>query len=105
MGEWIYAQIDHSVALEPEHEIIPTNTNAQTISVQNYQMLLDSDTTAIYEGLHLAGYPVDVNDGLVIGAILPQSPAAGILQNGDIITGANGKNRNHTNRICQISYN
>jgi PDZ domain-containing protein len=39
----------------------------------------------------LAGYPVDVNDGLVIGAILPQSPAAGILQNGDIITGANGK--------------
>jgi len=92
MGEWIYAQLDQSVALEPEHEIVPTNTNAQTISVQNYQMLLDSDTTAIFVGLRLAGYPVDVNDGLVIGAILPQSPAAGILQNGDIITGANGKN-------------
>jgi PDZ domain-containing protein len=91
MGEWIYAQLDHSVSLEPEHEIVPTNTNAQTISVQNYQMLLDSDTTAIYVGLHMAGYPVDVNDGLVIGAILPQSPAVGILQNGDIITGANGK--------------
>ena len=91
IGEWLYAQLDHSVALEPEHEIVPTNTNAQTISVQNYQMLLDSDTTAIYVGLHMAGYPVDVNDGLVIGAILPQSPAVGILQNGDIITGANGK--------------
>ena len=90
-GEWIYAQLDHSVALEPEHEIIPTNTNALTISVQNYQMLLDSDTTAIYVGLHMAGYPVDVNDGLVIGAILPQSPALGTLQNGDIITGADGK--------------
>ena len=91
MGEWIYAQLNHSIALEPENEIVPTNTNTQTISVQNYQMLLDSDTTAIFVGLHLAGYPVDINDGLVIGAILPQSPAVGILQNGDIITGANGK--------------
>ena len=91
VGEWIYAKLDHSVALEPEHEIVPTNTNAQTISVQNYQMLLDSDTTAIYVGLHMAGYPVDVDDGLVIGAIVPQSPASGTLQNGDIITGANGK--------------
>ena len=90
-GEWFYAQLDHSVTLEPEHEIVPTSTNAQTISVQNYQMLLDSDTTAIFVGLNLAGYPVDVNDGLIIGAILSQSPANGILQLGDIITGANGK--------------
>ena len=90
-GEWFYAQLDHSVIIESEHQIVPQNTTAQAVSQQNYQMLLDSDTTAIVVGLHLAGYPVDVNDGVIISSILTQSPASGILQIGDIITGANGK--------------
>ena len=90
VGEWIYAQLDHAVVIEPESQIVPPNTNAQTVSVQNYQMLSNSDTTAIFIGLHLAGYQVDINDGLIIGAIQPQSQAVGILQTGDIITGANG---------------
>ena len=90
VGEWIYAQLDHAVVIEPESQIVPPNTNAQTVSVQNYQMLSNSDTTAIFTGLHLAGYQVDINDGLIIGAIQPQSQAVGVLQTGDIITGANG---------------
>jgi Lon-like protease len=90
-GEWFYAQLDHSVLIQPQEEIVPKNSTAQKESQQSYQMLLDSDTTAIIVGLHLAGYPVDVNDGLTVISILPESPSNGILAPGDVIHGANGQ--------------
>ena len=53
-------------------------------------MLLDSETTAIIVGLRLAGYPVAINnDGVSIVSILPSSPAVGVLQPDDVITGLN----------------
>ena len=55
-------------------------------------MLQDSETTAVIVGLRLAGYPVDINnDGVSIVSILPSSPAVGVLQPDDVITGVNGQ--------------
>jgi len=89
-GEWAYAHVDRSIRLVPQTQIVPSDTTAQNVSRENYQMLLDSATTAVIVGLRLAGYPVTINnDGVSIVAILPSSPAVAVLQPGDVITGVN----------------
>jgi PDZ domain-containing protein len=89
-GEWAYAHLDRSIRLVPQTQIVPSDTTAQNVSRENYQMLQDSETTAIIVGLRLAGYPVAINnDGVSIVSILPSSPAVAVLQPGDVITGVN----------------
>lgn len=91
-GEWAFAHLNNSIKLEPEDRIVPRSTTAQNLSLENYHMLLNSETVAIVEGLRLAGYTVNINNsGAGIVSILPQSPAAKVLQPGDVITGINGK--------------
>ena len=91
-GEWFYAHIDHSIRLVPPEQVVPKDKTAQSVSAEDYQMLLDSETTAIIVGLRLAGYPAEVhNDGVSITSILASSPAYTVLQLNDIITGINGK--------------
>jgi len=90
-GEWLYAHLDRSVKLVSQEEIVPRTETAQSVSRGDYRMLLDSKTTAIIVGLRLAGYPVETkNDGVGVVSILDASPAIGILQPDDIITGLNG---------------
>jgi PDZ domain-containing protein len=89
-GEWAYAHLDRSIRLVPQTQIVPSNKTAQSVSRENYQMLQDSETTAVIVGLRLAGYPVAINnDGVSIVSILPSSPAVAVLQPGDVITGVN----------------
>jgi PDZ domain-containing protein len=91
VGEWVYAHLDRSIRLEPQDQVVPSTKTVQSVSRENYQMLQDSETTAIIVGLRLAGYPVDINnDGVSIVSILPSSPAARVLQPDDVITGVNG---------------
>ena len=92
VGEWIYGHLDPSIKLESEDQIVPRSQTVQALSQQNFRMLLSSGTTAVIEGLRLAGYTVEIqSDGAEIISILPQSPAAGILQPGDVIIDMNGQ--------------
>jgi PDZ domain-containing protein len=89
-GEWAYAHLDHSIRLVPQTQIVPSDKTAQSVSRENYQMLQDSETTAVIVGLRLAEYPVTINnDGVSIVSILPSSPAVAVLQPDDVITGVN----------------
>ena len=91
-GEWFYAHLDKSISLESEEQIVGTGKTVQNVSQENFQMLLDSETIAVIEGLRLAGYPVDMHyDGVIIESILPQSHALGLLKPGDVIIAINGK--------------
>lgn len=91
-GEWFYAHLDKSIKLEAEHQIVPANNTPQNVSLQNYQMLLDSKTTAVIVGLRLAGYTVNIKqEGVRITSIIDQSHAVGVLQPGDIITAIDGE--------------
>jgi PDZ domain-containing protein len=90
-AEWLYAHIDHAIQLQPQSRIVGEDDTAQNVSRQNYNMLRDSETTAVFVGLKLAGLPVEINtDGVAILSILPTSPSAGILQPDDIITELSG---------------
>jgi PDZ domain-containing protein len=91
-GEWAYTYLDSSVRLKPQDQIVPPDKTIQSVADENYQKLLRSETIAVIVGLRLVGYSVDIEyDGATVVSILSQSPAAGILQIGDIITSINGK--------------
>ncbi len=90
-GEWVLGHIDPAIQIVPPEQVTPKNTTPQQQAKQDYQMLFDSETTAIAVGLKLAGYTTAVvGKGVRVDAILAGSHANGILQVGDIITGLNG---------------
>jgi len=90
-GEWLLGKIDPAIQIVPPEQVTPKNTTPQQQAKQDYQMLFDSETTAIAVGLKLAGYTTAVvGKGVKVDSILAGSHANGILQVGDIITGLNG---------------
>ncbi len=90
-GEWMVGQVDPAIQIVPPEQVTPKNTTPQKQARQDFQMLDNSETTAIAVGLKLAGYPsVMVGKGVQVDSILPGSHASGILQIGDVITGLNG---------------
>jgi Lon-like protease len=90
-GEWFYAHIDHTIKLKPPEQIVPDDKSAQTISKENYRMLIDSETTAVIAGMRLAGYPAEVNNaGARITSVLAEAPSSAVLKTDDIITKIDG---------------
>ncbi len=90
-GEWVVAQIDPAMVILPPEAVVPQNTTPQEQAKQDYQMLDDSEATAITVGLRLAGYQTQmIGKGARVVSILPGSHANGILNVGDIITALNG---------------
>jgi Lon-like protease len=59
-AEWVYGHLDSSIKLMPQERIVPVTTTVQAVAKADYQMLLDSETTAAVVGLRMAGYPTDV---------------------------------------------
>jgi PDZ domain-containing protein len=91
-GEWVYGQLSPVVEIVPPEQIVPPGTTAQALAHQEYQMLDESEATAIVEGLRLAGYDAKIEGrGARVVSILPDSLAKGVLQPGDVIIGLNGR--------------
>jgi PDZ domain-containing protein len=91
-GEWVVGQLSPAIKIVPPEQIVPPGTTAQALAQQEYQMLDESETTAIVEGLRLAGYNATIEGkGTKVVSILPDSPAKGVLQPGDVIVGLNGQ--------------
>ena len=90
-GEWVVARFDPAMIILPPEAVVPQNTTPQEQAKQDYQMLDDSEATAITVGLRLAGYQTQmIGKGTRVVSILPGSHANGILSVGDIITALNG---------------
>lgn len=91
-GEWFFGQLSPVVRIVPAEQIVPAGTTPQELARQGFQMLDQSETTAIAVGLRLAGFPVKAEGkGVLVASILADSPANGVLQPGDVITGLNGE--------------
>lgn len=90
-GEWVVARFDPAMIILPPEAVVPKDTTPQEQAKQDYQMLDDSEATAITVGLRLAGYQTQmIGKGTRVVSILPGSHANGILSVGDIITALNG---------------
>jgi PDZ domain-containing protein len=91
-GQWLFGQLSPVVKLVPPEQIVPPDTTAQELARQQYQMLDNSQMTAIAVGLQLAGYDVGIKgQGARILSVLPDSPAKSMLQPGDVIIGFDGE--------------
>jgi PDZ domain-containing protein len=102
-GMWALGQVDPAIKIVPPEVVVPKNTTPQEQARQGYQMLDDSETTAIAVGLQLAGYPATiVGKGVTVVSILPDSHANGILQIGDVITGLNGNPVRTTSDLTEL---
>jgi len=90
-GEWLAGKVSPALQIVPPEQVTPRNTTPLQQARQDYQMLDDSETTAIAVGLRLAGYSSAlVGKGVQVDAILPASHANGLLHAGDIIIALNG---------------
>lgn len=90
-GAWVFGHLDPAIQIVPPEFVTPRRTTPQEQARQGYQMLDDSEATAIAVGLRLAGYPsAAVGKGARVASTLPGSHANGLLQAGDIINGLNG---------------
>jgi len=90
-GEWFLGQVTPVVQIVPPEQVVPKNTTPQQQATQDFQMLDNSETTAIAVGLRLAGYSTAaVGRGAQVVSILPESHANRLLQPEDVITALNG---------------
>ena len=90
-AEWLFGQLSPVVKVVPPASVVPANTTPQEQARQGFRMLDQSTTTAVVVGLRRAGYSADlVGKGVQVVSIQSDSPAQGLLQSGDVITGLNG---------------
>jgi PDZ domain-containing secreted protein len=69
-GEWLIGHLSPVVKIVPPASVVPDNTTPQELAKQGFQMLDQSETTAIVVGLRLAGYQTEmVGKGVEISTI------------------------------------
>jgi Lon-like protease len=91
-GEWLLGQLSPAVKIVPPATIVPNSISPQEVARQGFQMLDQSESTAIVVGLQQAGYgAVIVGKGVRVLSIEPDSRAQGLLQPGDVIVALDGK--------------
>lgn len=102
-AEWLYAKVDPSVEIVPPESVIPPDITPQEWMRMNYRNLEESEANAIYVALTLAGYTATlVGEGARVISIIEESPARGILQNGDVIVEANGVKVEQTKDLVEV---
>jgi PDZ domain-containing protein len=92
LGQRLSAIWDPSVRIIPPEQVVPPDTTPQQMMEVNFQALEESQLNATLVAFHLAGYEASLTgEGAGVRAVLPESPAAGRLQAGDIITSLDGQ--------------
>jgi PDZ domain-containing protein len=85
---WLRSDVD----VLPEQDVLPPDTSDQEYRAQNYQVMDESKQNAIVVALRLLGYQVtEKGEGALVEKVLPQFPAQGRLQPGDVIKSIDGK--------------
>lgn len=91
-GEWLLGQLTPAVKIVPPATIVPDSLTPQEVAQQGFQMLDESESTAIVVGLQQAGFNAAmVGKGVRVLSIEADSRAQGLLQPGDVIVALNGK--------------
>jgi len=92
LGQRFFANWDPSVRIIPPEQVVPPDTTPQQMMEVNFEALEESQLNATLVAFHLAGFEASVTgDGAGVRAVLPESPAIGSLQAGDIITSLDGQ--------------
>jgi PDZ domain-containing protein len=99
-GEWLAGQLTSAVKIVPPATIVPDSLTPQEVAQQGFQMLDESESTAIVVGLQQAGFNAAmVGKGALVLSIEADSRAQGLLQPGDVIVALNGRPIHTTNDL------
>ena len=72
-------------------EIVPEGVNEADFEAAQRDLFRESAEVAAAVGLRAAGEDVEISgEGALVGGLLPGSPAAGVLREGDVITAVDG---------------
>jgi PDZ domain-containing protein len=84
--------LDDKTDLAPRQAVIPPGVDEREYLAAQERVFRESAQVAAAVGLRRAGYPVEVSGGGVrVSAVIPGSPAAGRLREGDVITAVDGR--------------
>jgi Lon-like protease len=84
--------LDDDADLMPRQAVIPPGVDEGEYFAAQQRVFRESAQVAAAVGLRKAGYPVEVSGGGVrVSAVIPGSPAAGKLREGDVITAIDGR--------------
>lgn len=85
---WLRTDVD----VLPEEQVLPPQTSDQEYRQLNFQVMDESKQNAIVVALKRLGYDVkERGEGALVERVLPQFPAEGRLQPGDVIKAVDGK--------------
>ncbi len=94
----IQAWLDPELAVVPEEMIYPPGRSREEVEQQNQEQFTLSQSTAEIAALRHLGYKQRV----VVASVLENSPAAGRLQVGDVLTSVNGVAVESTSQLQQL---
>jgi PDZ domain-containing protein len=90
--EYVAALINGEVDLRPRDNIRPAGVTSEDLRLQNLELMESSKDNAIYVALTQLGYEVTFDgSGAVVSTLLDGSPAAGLLEVGDLIVAVDGE--------------
>jgi Lon-like protease len=91
-SEWAVARLDPQVEeIVSRDEIEPPDVPREVVDAYNRALMDESKAVASVVALREAGYPVEVRgQGARVVAVLPNSPAQGVLHEGDVILAQDG---------------
>lgn len=85
--EYVYAYFDDSIDLVEREIIRPSDQSPDDFRRANREAMDDSKDTAITVALQYLGFEVhDEGEGVLVSGIIEDTPADGVLENGDVIT-------------------
>ncbi len=87
----VAAVIDDSIDVHPTEQIRPPEVSSEDFARQGLEQMDESERTAIAVALRHLGYEVELTgDGARVMSVVEGTPADGVLQEGDVITGIDG---------------
>lgn len=91
VGDWARAVFDASIDTVPRRVLFPPGADREEVTRQNAALMVDSQLAATVVALRRAGYEIPEEfAGARIEEVLSE-PAAGILEEGDVIVGVDGR--------------
>ncbi len=92
VAKWIQSQLSGDTLVMPKREFIPPNMSMQEYSRMVGEMMEESKTVAKIVALRQVGYDVKATgEGARVESLMPGSKAEGILEQGDVVTSAEGQ--------------
>jgi PDZ domain-containing protein len=90
--EAVAAALDPDVDLVPREAVRPRDESDEEFVLRNRSLMDTSTQTAITLALHRLGYDITpVSDGVRVAEVVPDTPAASVLQVDDVIVGVAGQ--------------